>query len=161
LLEEIDNSRSGQGGDPDWRKMKSLSFQAGGAILHELFWSNLFPAKGGEERSPGPEIAAMIEEEFGSLERFKAEFIAAGMQLEGSGWTSLAYSDLGRLMVVQIEKHNVNIFPNYQILLVADVFEHAYYLDYKNDKAKYLEAVWNIINWEEVERRLNRTIKRS
>jgi superoxide dismutase, Fe-Mn family len=159
ILEEIDTSRS-EGRDPDGIMLKSLSFHAGGAILHGLFWENLLPING-EERHPSPELAEAISEEFGNMERFKKEFIAAGLQVEGSGWTAMAYSDLGRLMVMQIEKHNLNIYPNYQILLVADVFEHAYYLDYKQDKAKYLEAIWNIINWTEVEKRLNRVARRS
>jgi superoxide dismutase, Fe-Mn family len=159
ILEDIDNSRS-EGRDPDGLELKSLSFHAGGAILHELFWENLIPING-EERRPSPELTEAISEEFDSLERFKKEFISAGLQAEGSGWIAMAYSDLGRLMVMQIEKHNFNIIPNYQILLVADVFEHAYYLDYKQDKAKYLEAIWNIINWTEVEKRLNRVARRS
>jgi len=54
---------------------------------------------------------------------------------------------------MQIEKHNVNIYPGFRILLVIDVFEHAYYIDYKNEREKYLEAIWNIINWEEVDKR--------
>jgi len=62
-------------------------------------------------------------------------------------------------MLMQVEKHNVNVYPTFQILMVLDVFEHAYYIDYKNDRGKFVEAFWKIINWDEVNRRLEEALK--
>jgi len=67
----------------------------------------------------------------------------------------------GRLLLMQIEKHNNNVFPQYRLLMVLDVWEHAYYLDYKNDRAKFVENFWNIVNWNEVNERLEAHIKGS
>lgn len=131
---------------------KELSFQIGGHILHSLFWNNLAPK--GISR-PAGKILKVIEKEFGSFERFKEEFTKVALTTEGSGWAVLAYCrKTQRPLIMQIEKHNVNIIPSFNILLVLDVWEHAYYLDYKNSRAQYIEAFWNIINWKEVDRRL-------
>ena len=76
--------------------------------------------------------------------------------VEGSGWAILAVDrELGNLSIIQVEKHNVNLYPGQKILLCLDVWEHAYYLDYKNDRAKFIENWWNIVNWEEVEKRFS------
>ncbi len=78
------------------------------------------------------------------------------MAVEGSGWAALVYDEeTDGLSIMQIEKHNVNIYPALRILLVLDMFEHAYYIDYKNEKGKYVDAFWNIVNWGEVESRLH------
>ena len=79
---------------------------------------------------------------------------------EGSGWAALARCGLtGRLLIMQIEKHNVNVYPHLRILMVLDVWEHAYYLDYKNERPKFVEAFWSIVNWDEVNKRLEAIIK--
>jgi len=130
--------------------LKELSFHVGGHLLHSMFWENLAPAgKGGGK--PGGAIGDMIDKEFGSFERFKAEFTKAAASVEGSGWAALAVQQcVSRPLIVQIEKHNVNVYPSFQVLLVLDVWEHAYYLDYKNDRAKFVEAFWNLVNWDYV-----------
>jgi Fe-Mn family superoxide dismutase len=111
------------------------------------------PADSGKNK-PSGKILKAIEKEFGSLERFKTEFSETAKSVEGSGWAILA-CDQGRerLAIMQVEKHNVNLFPEAVILLPLDVWEHSYYLDYKNDRAKFIEQWWNIVNWEEVEKR--------
>lgn len=134
--------------------LKELSFNVGGHYLHSLFWGNLAPANraGGE---PSGILRDAIEEEFESFERFKKEFTQAAVSVEGSGWAALTFCwETNRPMIMQIEKHNTNIYPTFRILMVLDVFEHAYYIDYKNDRAKYVEAFWNIVNWNEVSKRL-------
>lgn len=135
--------------------LKSLSFNIGGHALHSLFWRNLSPpGKGG---APSDKLEEAINHEFGSFERFKKEFTQAATSVEGSGWAVLVFDEQsGRLLIMQIEKHNTNIYPETRILLILDVFEHAYYIDYKNDRAKYVEAFWNIVNWGEVERRFEK-----
>lgn len=134
--------------------LKELSFQIGGFILHSLFWQNLILASE-NANTPTGKIAEKINENFNNFTNFKNEFTKAAMSVEGSGWVALVHCPLtGRLLTMQIEKHNTNIYPTFNILMVIDAFEHAYYIDYKNAKAKYFEAVWQIINWEEVNKRL-------
>jgi Fe-Mn family superoxide dismutase len=83
------------------------------------------------------------------------------MTVEGSGWAALTLDKLTRrLLVMQVEKHNTNVYPSFPILMVLDVFEHAYYIDYKNDRAKFVDAFWNIVNWNEINRRFEETSKR-
>jgi len=130
--------------------LKELSFHIGGHLLHSIFWENLAPTgKGGGK--PGGAIGDMIDKEFGSFERFKTEFTKAATGVEGSGWAALAVQQcVARPLIMQIEKHNVNVYPSFQILMVLDVWEHAYYLDYKNDRAKFVDTFWNIVNWDYV-----------
>ncbi|MEI6102380.1 MAG: superoxide dismutase [Methanothrix sp.] len=159
ILERLDKARQA-GTDVDMKAtLKELSFQVGGHILHGLFWQNMVPAaKTGKE--PGGVLADALKNEFGSFERFKKEFSAAAASTEGSGWAALARCGLtGRLLITQIEKHNVNVYPHLRILMVLDVWEHAYYLDYKNERPKFVEAFWNIVNWDEVNKRLEAIIK--
>jgi len=132
---------------------KELSFNLAGHKLHSLFWKNMVPEKKYEE--PKGILKKAIEDEFGSLESFKKEFSRAAASVEGSGWATLALDNKTRkLLILQIEKHNVNLAPEVSMLLVLDVWEHAYYLDYKNDRVKFIDNFWKIINWSEVEKRL-------
>ena len=133
---------------------KELSFHVGGFVLHKMFWENMAPApKGGGE--PTGTLAKYIEKDFGSFERFKQEFSQAAISTEGSGWAALTICRrTDRLFITQIEKHNVNVIPHFRVLMVLDVWEHAYYLDYKNVRPDYVAAFWNIVNWEEINRRL-------
>ena len=134
--------------------LKNLSFNTGGHILHSLFWENLAPGGRGGGGKPKEVLLKAINKDFGNFERFKEEFNQAALSVEGSGWAALTFDKkTGRLMIMQIEKHNANIFPGFPILMVLDMFEHAYYIDYKNEKTKFIEAFWNIVNWQEIEKR--------
>ncbi len=152
ILEKMDKARK-DGADLDMKAaLKELSFNIGGHLLHSLFWGNLAPKSGGEPRG---NLAEIINAEFGNFERFKKEFTQAALSVEGSGWAALTFcQQTQRPLIMQIEKHNTNVYPMFNILMVLDVFEHAYYLDYKNDRAKFIEAFWNIVNWDGVEKRL-------
>jgi Fe-Mn family superoxide dismutase len=159
ILERLEKARQA-GTDVDMKAtLKELSFQAGGHVLHGLFWRNLAPAaKAGKE--PSGALAEVLIKEFGSFERFKKEFSAAAASTEGSGWAALTWCGMtGRPLIMQIEKHNVNVYPMFRILIVLDVWEHAYYLDYKNERPKFVEAFWNIVDWDEVNKRLEAIIK--
>jgi Fe-Mn family superoxide dismutase len=154
ILQKLDKSRK-EGTDLDMKAtLKELSFNIGGHLLHSIFWGNLAPAgKGGGK--PSGSLGDAIEKEFGSFERFRKEFTQAATSVEGSGWGALAFCrQTKRPIIMQIEKHNTNVYPNFRILMVIDVFEHAYYLDYKNDRGKFVEAFWNIVNWDAVNKRL-------
>ena len=154
LLEKIDKARVDKKEYDVKAAAKELSWNIGGYILHSLFWKNLAPAgKGGE---PNGKLKEEIVRQFESFDSFKDEFNKTAIGVEGSGWAALAYCpETERLLLMQIEKHNVNIYPTYQIILILDMFEHAYYIDYKNEKGKYVEAFWNIVNWDEAEKRFN------
>ncbi len=159
LLEKLDKARK-DGTDIDLKAtLKDLSWNIGGHVLHSFFWKNLAPpSKGGG--TPTGAFAQAIEKEFGSFDRFKKEFTKASMTVEGSGWGALAFCRLtGRPLIMQIEKHNTNVYPAFRILMVLDVFEHAYYIDYKNDRAKFVEGFWNIVDWNEVAKRFEEASK--
>jgi Fe-Mn family superoxide dismutase len=159
ILQKLDNARK-ENIDLDVKStLKELSFNIGGHLLHSLFWENLAPTgKGGG--NPGDLIGDAIEKEFKSFERFRKEFTQAAVSVEGSGWAALAFcKQTSRPIIMQIEKHNMNVYPMFRILMVLDVFEHAYYIDYKNERAKFVEAFWNIVNWDAVNKRLEETVR--
>ena len=133
---------------------KELSFHVGGFVLHKLFWRNMGPAEkcGGE---PTGKIAEYIKKDYGSFERFKKEFTQTAVGAEGSGWAALTLCKrTDRIFIMQIEKHNVNVIPGFRIMMVLDVWEHAYYLDYQNRRPEFVDAFWNIVNWDEVNKRV-------
>ncbi len=158
IIEKLYNSRKEQT-DLDMKStLKELSFHIGGHLLHSLFWANLAPP--GKYDKPSGILGREINNEFGSFERFKKEFIQAALSVEGSGWAALTYCrQTERPLIMQIEKHNTNVYPMFRIVLILDVFEHAYYIDYKNDRARFVELFWNIINWNEVGKRLEETME--
>jgi Fe-Mn family superoxide dismutase len=153
ILQKLDKARK-DGIDLDLKStLKELSFHIGGHLLHSLFWPNLAPTgKGGGK--PGGALGDAIEKEFGNFERFKKEFSQTAISVEGSGWAALSFCmQTNRPLIMQIEKHNTNVYPAFRILMVLDVWEHAYYIDYKNERAKFVDAFWNIVNWDEVNKR--------
>jgi Fe-Mn family superoxide dismutase len=154
LLEKIDKARN-DSVDLDMKAtLKELSFHIGGYRLHKLFWENMAPAGTGGGGLPEGDLLQAINDEYGKYDRFRKEFTQAASGVEGSGWAVLTYCmNTGRLMILQLEKHNVNMVPGYRVLMALDVWEHAYYLDYKNDRAKFIESFWNIVNWDEVNAR--------
>lgn len=129
---------------------KDLAFNLGGHVNHSIFWQNLSP-QGGEVSG---ELSAAIDEYFGSFEGFKNHFTAAAIGIQGSGWAYLAWDALGnRLVIGQLYDQQGNIAMGNIPLLMLDMWEHAFYLDYQNVKADYVKAFWNIINWDDVARR--------
>jgi Fe-Mn family superoxide dismutase len=159
ILQKLDKARK-EGTELDVKStLKELSWNIGGHLLHSLFWGNLAPA-GKSSGKPSGVLGEAIEREFGSFERFKKEFTQAAVSVEGSGWAALTFCrQTNRPIIMQIEKHNTNVYPMFRILVVLDVFEHAYYIDYKNERAKFVDAFWNIVNWNAVNKRLEETLK--
>jgi superoxide dismutase, Fe-Mn family len=142
--------------------LKEMSFHLGGNELHSTFWKNMAPAGKGGGGKPGGTLEQFINQEFGSFDRFKKEFSAAATGVEGSGWAVLTYCDAAnRLGISQVEKHNVNFPVGYPLLMCLDVWEHAYYLDYKNLRAKFVESFWNIVNWNIVNTWFGKELKNS
>lgn len=160
VLQKMDKARR-DGAEFDIKAtFKELSFHIGGHLLHSLFWENLAPAGSGGGGKPSGKIAGVIDEEYGSFERFKKLFSQTAISAEGSGWAALTFC-MGtmRPIIMQVEKHNLNVYPTFRILLVLDVWEHAYYLDYKNERNKFVERFWNIVNWTAVNARLEELLK--
>lgn len=136
---------------------KTLAFNLSGHILHSIFWTNLSP-DGGDK--PEGDLADAITENFGSFDGFKGQLTAATTTVQGSGWGVLAYDPMGaRLFVEQVYDHQGNIGQSAAPLLVFDAWEHAFYLQYKNVKADYVDALWNIVDWENVADRFARAKK--
>jgi len=160
VLERLDKARKENAEVDIKATLKELSWNIGGHVLHSLFWNNLAPAGKGGGGKPTGALNEAVNKEFGSFERFRKEFTQAASSVEGSGWAALSLDRLTRrLLIMQIEKHNTNVYPTLKILMVLDVFEHAYYIDYKNDRAKFIEAFWNIVNWSEVNERFQEALK--
>jgi Fe-Mn family superoxide dismutase len=133
---------------------KNLAFNLGGHVNHSVFWANLSP-DGGDK--PVGELAAAIDEFFGSFEAFQKHFTAAAAGVQGSGWSILAWDSIGaRLVVVQLYDQQSNIAMGLVPVVMLDVWEHAYYLDYLNVRADYIKAWWNIVNWADAAARFTR-----
>ena len=135
------------------RLQKDLAFHLGGHTNHSIFWKNLTPES--QER-PAGDLATAIDEFFGSFEKFQAHFNAAALGLQGSGWAFLAWDGVGqRLIIEQLYDQQGNVPVATVPLLMLDMWEHAFYLDYKNVKGDYVKAFWNIINWADVAKRFD------
>jgi Fe-Mn family superoxide dismutase len=133
---------------------KNLAFHLGGHTNHTVFWNNLSPEGGGQ---PDGELAAAIKDQFGSFEAFQAQFGANANAIQGSGWSVLAWDSIGqRLAIFQLFDQQGNIPVGIIPLLMLDMWEHAFYLDYLNVKADYVKAFWNIANWQDVAARFER-----
>ncbi|MFS0143030.1 superoxide dismutase [Corynebacterium striatum] len=151
-LEAIDAEIKGEGNADRLRALyKNLAFNLGGHTNHSIFWKNLGPNGGGE---PTGELAEAINRDFGSFEAFQKAFNAAALGLQGSGWAVLGYDHIaGRLLVEQLTDQQGNTSINFTPLLMLDMWEHAFYLQYKNVKADYVKAVWNVFNWDDIAER--------
>ncbi|HEY8518161.1 MAG TPA: superoxide dismutase [Candidatus Binatia bacterium] len=133
---------------------KSLAFHISGHLLHSLLWKNMSPKGGGE---PDGELLAAIKESFGSFHGMKNQLTEAALNIQGSGWGSLAWEPVAKQLVVeQVHDHQGNIGNGTVPIMVLDMWEHAYYAQYRNQKASWVEAYWKVVNWEDVARRFER-----
>jgi Fe-Mn family superoxide dismutase len=138
----------------------TLSFNLSGHLLHALFWTGMTRDGGGDPETDS-EIARMIQRDFGSLAGFYGHFQAAAQQVQGSGWGVLAFEPSAqRLHVLQAEKHQNTGVWGAVPLLVLDVWEHAYYLKYQNERSSYIKAFMNVVNWRRVDERLRAAMQR-
>ena len=138
---------------------KDLAFNLGGHVNHSIFWTNLSP-NGGDK--PTGDLESAIDDAFGSFDRFQAHFTATAMGVQGSGWAVLAWDSLGqRPIIAQFFDQQGNLPAGLVPLLMLDVWEHAYYLDYKNVRADYVKAFWNIVDWANVQTRLSTAIAKT
>jgi len=127
---------------------KTLAFNLSGHILHSIFWKTLSP-DGGDR--PDGELAAAIDEHFGSFEAFKRQLTTATTTVQGSGWGVLAWEPVGRKLIVQqVYDHHGNVGVGSVPLLVFDAWEHAYYLQYRNVRPDYVAKLWDLVDWADV-----------
>ncbi len=132
---------------------KDLAFNLGGHVNHSIFWTNMSP-DGGDKPTGG--LAAAIDDHFGSFDAFQAHFTATALGVQGSGWSVLAYDSIGeKLAVFQLFDQQGNVPLGLVPLLMLDVWEHAYYLDYLNVRPDYVKAFWNIVDWTNVQQRFD------
>nr|WP_234978479.1 superoxide dismutase [Bacillus tuaregi] len=130
---------------------RELAFHGSGHYLHTIFWHNMSPKGGGK---PKGALLKEMEKYFGSFDQFKQHFSEAAKQVEGVGWAILVWSPRARrLEILQSERHMLLTQWDTIPLLVLDVWEHAYYLQYKNNRANYVDNWWNIVSWKNVEER--------
>ena len=130
---------------------QKLAFNVSGHVLHSLFWQNLAPRAGAE---PQGELARALARDFGSFESFKQQLVHTASTIMGSGWAALVWDPvIRRLGTTQIHDHQSEVTQGSVPLLVLDAWEHAYYLQYQTDKARYFEAIWNLWNWNDVAQR--------
>ena len=150
-LEQMEEARANNSFGAINKLEKDLAFHLGGHINHSIFWTNLAPNAAGR---PSGELAAAIDEFFGSFDAFKAHFSAASLGIQGSGWGILSWDPVGaRLIIQQLFDQQANTAQGTVPILQLDMWEHAFYLDYQNVKADYVTAFWNIVNWENVAQR--------
>jgi Fe-Mn family superoxide dismutase len=140
--------------------LRGLVFNINGHKLHSLYWENMAPnGKGGGK--PGGALADLIEKQYGSFEKFKALFNEAANSLPGTGWTVLYYeTENGNLQIMTFENHFQNHIAELPIVMILDEFEHAYYLQYKNKRTDYVNAWWNVVNWDYATKKLEKYLNK-
>lgn len=132
----------------------NLAFNLSGHILHTLYWENLAPPS---QTEPEGELADAINDHFSSYDGFKRVFRSITLAVQGSGWGLLGVEPASRrLVVTAVHKHQDALVPGFKPILVCDVWEHAYYLHYHNNRSAYLDAFFSLINWEVVASRFRR-----
>lgn len=153
-LEKMEEARANGDAAGAAKLSKDLQFNLGGHINHSIFWKNLSP-EGGDK--PEGELAAAIDNFFGSFDNFRDQFTAVATTIQGSGWAILAYEPIAGNLVIEQMYDQQNGVPVATIpLLQLDMWEHAFYLDYQNVKADYVKAFWNIVNWADVAERFEK-----
>jgi len=158
-LQKLEDARS----KGDFTLVKALSrdvaFNGSGHVLHTLYWNSMTPGGSGD---PAGKLLSAIEHSFSSYASFKAQFIAAAKDVEASGWAVLAREPMAdRLLILQCEKHQNLTVWGVQPLMVCDVWEHAYYLQYQNRRADYIEAFCKLIDWRATAGRYEQAVAES
>lgn len=132
----------------------AIKFNGGGHINHSIFWTNLAPKDNGGGQAPSGFLADAIKQEFGSFEKLVEVFSAKTIAIQGSGWGWLGYNKANaHLEIITCENQDPLAIKGHIPLLGIDVWEHAYYLQYKNVRADYVKAIWSIVNWKNVAER--------
>ncbi|MQA61851.1 MAG: superoxide dismutase [Actinophytocola sp.] len=134
----------------------TLAFHLAGHANHVVWWKILSP-EGGDK--PTGELASAIDESFGSFDKFQAHYNAVATTIQGNGWAALSWDPLAKKLIIQQlrDHHNNMALPTVPILM-TDMWEHAFYLQYKNVKPDYAKALWNVYNWAEISKRFDNAV---
>ncbi len=150
-LEKLDEARATDDYGSINQLQKNLAFHLSGHVLHSMFWENLAPDAGGD---PEGELGAAVTESFGGVDHFRNQLTQAALNVQGSGWGALTWEPLGqRLVVEQVYDHQSNVGQGAPPLLVLDMWEHAYYLQYRNVRPDYVQRLWDVVDWSDVSSR--------
>jgi superoxide dismutase, Fe-Mn family len=134
----------------------ALDFNLGGHVMHSLFWENLSP----DRVTPPEPLARRVAEEHGGLEALAERLVGACMGVQGSGWGVLYLDTVGdRIGAGSVHDHHLRLIPDARMLAVVDVWEHAYYLGHRNDRAGWVRSVTEHLDWDAVARRLDRAAR--
>ena len=154
-IDKLAAIRDGRAGDQSIKHWsRQLAFHGCGHVNHAIFWRSMKPESKGGGGTPGDMLHKQIRRDFGTFEKFKAHFVAASSSVEGSGWGWLVWEPLaGRLLVIQMEKHQNLTVAGATPLLGVDVWEHAYYLKYQNRRSEYVANFMDIVDWDAVAKR--------
>lgn len=156
-LNQLEESRSNNNLENVNKFQKDLAFNLSGHINHTIFWNNISPSGGGH---PQGALRLSIDKHFESFENFKNHFTASSLGIQGSGWSMLAWDPLGKTLIIeQIFDHQSSMITGVLPLLVLDMWEHAFYMDYKNIKIDYINAFWNIVDWSDVQERFSKATR--
>ncbi|MDD3661682.1 MAG: superoxide dismutase [Candidatus Dojkabacteria bacterium] len=151
-LELLERSRTSEHDVDVSAVLRSLSFNVNGHVLHDIFWKSMRAPQ--KRNKPSAMLEKIFDETFGCFDDFISEFKHAALKVEGSGWAVLSKDPDNGILITQVEKHTVNHIAGYTPVLTLDVWEHAYYLDYRSDRGAYIDAWWDVVNWDFVEQRL-------
>jgi Fe-Mn family superoxide dismutase len=153
-LDKLAEARDSDNYDHIGQLEKSLAFNLSGHVLHSILWKNMSPSGGG---TPSGSLGKAIDRHFGSFDAFKAQLTSAASTIQGSGWGALSWEPLGkRLVVEQVFDHQGNVGNGTLPILVIDMWEHAYYLQYQNRKNEWLEGFWDLVDWTDVAARFDK-----
>jgi superoxide dismutase, Fe-Mn family len=135
---------------------RDVAFNGSGHVLHSLYWQSMTPGGSGE---PKGELRKAIERDFGSFAAFTTQFLAATKDVEGSGWGILAWEPMGkRLLILEAENHQNQTVQGVTPLMVSDVWEHAYYVQYENRRADYVDAFFKLVDWTATAKRFEQVV---
>ncbi|NGX61321.1 MAG: Superoxide dismutase [Mn] [Chlamydiae bacterium] len=139
----------------------TIRFNGGGHINHSIFWTNLAPQSQGGGGEPKGELAAAVALRWGSFEAFKEVFNNIAAPIQGSGWCWLGYCEHSKQLMIETCANQDPLYATKGVvpLLGVDVWEHAYYLQYKNVRPDYLKAIWQVVNWENVSQRYSQCLE--
>lgn len=151
VLDQLAEARASESFGAIGGMEKTLAFNLGGHLNHSVFWTNLSP-DGGDK--PTGDLAAAIDDQFGSFDAFRGQFTANATDVKGSGWSILGWDSVGaNLLVFQLYDQQGNVPVCITPILMLDMWEHAFYLQYRNVKADYVKAWWNVVNWADCNER--------
>lgn len=137
----------------------AIKFNGGGHLNHSIFWTNLAPKSKGGGQPPEGTLATAISHTFGSLDKFIEQMSAKAVAIQGSGWAWLGLNkSTGHLEIATCDNQDPLVTKGLVPLLGIDVWEHAYYLQYKNVRPDYVKAIWQIVNWKNVDERFQKAI---